>query len=300
MNIGLGELAALITSASWAGSCQLHTMAGRMIGAFGVVVARVPLFVSALAVIVWLTGASIESSRAAFLFVVLSGIVGPGVADTLLYRSSMIVGPRLAVLLISLSACMTALLGDIFLGESINMTGWIGILVASAGVAFVLVEGGIHHGTDFPGLSIRQILSGIGSGFIAAVAIALSYLLLKQGLKEGIDPVWAACLRMAVGGGSIWLLALARGQFFQIMRGTWSSWRVMRVLLLACAVSTVGNCLAPVAFSLAPAGIVATLIGLQPIMIIIAVALFDRKIPSGHAIIGTFVAVGGTALIFLR
>jgi len=300
MNIGLGEIAALTTSASWAGSCQLHTMAGRMIGAFGVVVARVPLFVSALAVLVWLTESSVESSGTAVFFVVLSGLAGPGIADTLLYRSSMIIGPRLAVLLISLSACMTALLGDIFLGESINMTGWVGILVATAGVAFVLIEGGLHHGVDFQGLSTRQVLSGIGSGFTAAVAIALSYLLLKQGLKEGIDPVWASCLRMAVGGGSIWLLALARGQFFRIMRGTWSSWKVMRVLLLACAVSTVGNCLAPVAFSLAPAGIVAMLIGLQPIMIIVATALFDRKIPSGQAIVGTFVAVGGTAFIFLR
>ena len=300
MNFGFGELAALITSASWAGSCQVHTMASRMIGAFGVVVARVPLLVFALGLIALFAGASTEIPGNALFFVFLSGVVGPGFADTLLYRSSMAIGPRLAVLLISLSSCMTALLGDIFLGESINSMGWLGILVATGGVAFVLIEGGIHHDSDFSGLSTAQILSGVGAGLGASVAIATSYVFLKQGLIQGLDPIWASFLRMGVGGCAIWVFALVRGDLFRIMRGSWSSWRVMRVLLLGCAVSSVGNCLAPVAFGLAPAGIVATLIALQPIMIILAVALVDRKFPSGHAIIGTLIAFSGTALIFLR
>ena len=298
--LGLGEIAGLITAVGWAASCQLHTVAGRMVGAVNLVVARVPLFLVATGIVVLLTGTSTAVAPGALIFVILSGVMGVGLADPFLYSASVTIGPRLALLLISLSACITALLGHIFLGESINLMGWVGILVATSGVAFVLIEGGIHHGADFSGLTNMQILTGVGKGLMAAITMASSFLFLKQGLLLGIEPIWATFIRILAGGSVVWILSIVRGQFFRVMHDVWISWPVMRVLLVGCLVSTVGNCLAPVAVKYTYAGIAATLIGLQPIMIIIITSIYERKMPSGQAFIGTCIAFAGTAMIFLR
>ncbi|SBW11025.1 conserved membrane hypothetical protein [uncultured delta proteobacterium] len=297
---GVGEIAGLITAVSWAGSCQLHTVAGRMVGAVNLVVARVPLFLLVMGIIVLATGTSTAVAPGALPYIVISGAMGVGLSDPFLYSASVTIGPRLALLLISLSACITALLGHFFLGESINFMGWVGILVATSGVAFVLIEGGIHHGADFSGLTSMQILAGVGKGLAAAVSMATSFLFLKQGLLLGIEPFWATFIRILAGACVVWTLSILRGRFLRVMHDVWTSWPVVRLLLLGCMVSTVGNCLAPVAVKYTHAGIAATLIGLQPIMIIIITTLYERKMPSGQALIGTCIAFSGTALIFTR
>lgn len=298
--LGVGESAALITAVSWAASCQLHTVAGRMIGAVNLVVARVPLLLGIMGIVVLLTGTSTDVAPGALIFVVISGAMGVGLSDPFLYSASVTIGPRLALLLISLSACITAILGQIFLGEAINLMGWAGILVATSGVAFVLIEGGIHHGADFSGLTNMQILIGVGKGLIAAITMASSFLFLKQGLLLGIEPFWATFLRICAGGAVVWTLSILRGQFFRVMRDVWTSWPVMRLLIAGGLISTVGNSLAPFAVKYTYAGIAATLIGLQPIMIIIITTIYERKMPSSQALIGTCVAFAGTAAIFLR
>lgn len=297
---GFGEMASLVTAVSWAGSCQLHTVAGRMVGAVNLVVARVPLFLLATGLVVLLTGTSTAVAPGALIYIVISGAMGVGLSDPFLYSASVTIGPRLALLLISLSACITALLGYVFLGESINLMGWIGILVATSGVAFVLIEGGIHHGADFSGLTTVQILTGVGKGLAAAVTMASSFLFLKQGLLLGIEPFWATFIRIVAGASVVWILSILRGQFFRVMHDVWTSWPVVRLLLFGCMVSTVGNCLAPVAVKYTHAGIAATLIGLQPVMIILITTIYERKLPSAQALIGTCIAFAGTAMIFLR
>ena len=44
----------------------------------------------------------------------------------------------------------------------------------------------------------------------------------------------------------------------------------------------------------------ATLIGLQPVCIILIAAIIDRRLPSFRGLAGTGAAVAGTALLFLR
>ena len=298
--IGLGELTALTTSVSWAGSCQLHTAAGRMVGAVPLVVARLPLLLTVTGLVVLVSGTSTEVTPEALVCLLISGTLGVGISDPIFYSSSITIGPRLASLLQSLSACITALLATLFMGESINLMGWLGILVATSGVAFVIIEGGIHHDADFSGLSTAQILIGVGKGLIAAACLAASFLFLKQGLLFGVEPFWATFIRFCAGGSLVWLLAFVRGQFFRAMRTVWTSRSIVRLILFACVVSTVGNCCAPIALKYTEAGIVATLIGLQPIIIIIITAVTERKFPSSHAIIGTCIAFVGTAMIFLR
>lgn len=297
---GIGEAAALAAALSWAGSCQVHTMAGRIIGPVTVTVARIPLYLVGIGLVVYLSGANISMPPGALLFITASALFGITLSDPFLYAAAVSIGPRLSLLIQSLSACITAVLGFFFLGENLNVMGWIGIVTASFGVAFVLMEGGVKQGTDLSGLTRLQILRGAGMAFLSATCMALAFLVLKQAIILGLDPVWATFLRTSIGGAFLWLFTFLRGHMFATLKSVYSSWMVMRLLILACCVSTVGNCLAPVAIKYTEAGIVATLVGLQPVMIIGITAIVERKAPTLRAVIGTVIAFSGAAMIFLR
>lgn len=300
LSFGVGETAALVTALSWAGSCQIHTMAGRMIGAVNVTTARVPLYIMGIGMVAFFSGATAGLPSGAAVFIVISAIFGITLCDPLLYSASVTIGPRLAVLLQSLSACLTAILGHFFLDETINLTGWMGIIMASSGVAFVLMEGGVKSGADFSGLTPVQKWRGIAMAFCSAVSMALSFLALKQALRLGMHPFFATFVRMCIGGAILWGIMLMRGRLFSCLKNAWTSWPVMRMLIFGCCVATVGNCLSAFAMKTIQAGIAATLIGLQPIMMIAVTTVVDRKPPTMRAIIGTVIAFTGTALIFTR
>lgn len=300
VSLGIGEAAGLATSISWAASCQVHTAASRILGGLNVTAARVPLYLAGIGLAAFLSGAEVSLPAGAAVFIILSGLTGIALCDPLLYSASVVIGPRLALLIQSLSACLTAVLGHLFLGESINLVGWFGIVTASGGVAFVLMEGGMKSGADLSGLSRAQFWRGLFQAFLSATGLAVSFLLLKQALLLGMHPVWASFVRMSVGGAILWVMVLLRGELVAVMRRAWTSWPILRLLLLGCCVSTFGNCLAPVAMKYTQAGIAATLIGLQPVMIIIITALADRKPPTFRAVVGTLIAFSGTAMIFLR
>ncbi|MDR3074071.1 MAG: DMT family transporter, partial [Deltaproteobacteria bacterium] len=234
--MGLGEIAALTTAVSWAGSIHIHTLASRILGGVNVTIARIPLYVTALGLTVLLTGAQTNMPAGALVFMLLSALTGVAVCDPLVYSAAVILGPRIASLVQSLSACLTAILGYLFLGEYINLTGWIGILLASAGVAFVLMEGGLKPGADLSGLSHAQLIKGMVCAFLSALTLALSFLTIKQALLLGMDPVWASFVRMGLGGIMLWCIMLFRGKLFAVLREAWTSWRIMRLLIVGALV----------------------------------------------------------------
>jgi drug/metabolite transporter (DMT)-like permease len=55
-----------------------------------------------------------------------------------------------------------------------------------------------------------------------------------------------------------------------------------------------------VAMQFTPAGIAATIMGLQPIWVIITSSLWERRLPSFRIVLGSLIAFSGTALVCLR
>jgi drug/metabolite transporter (DMT)-like permease len=300
MYFGFGELAALATAVSWAGSAQAHTMVGRRIGSYRMIVARAPLFFACAALVSLAGGVSTATPAEAVMFFAISAFMGMVVSDQLIYYACVTIGPRLSILIQSLSSCLTALAGYCFLGEIIGLVGTAGILVTTGGVAFVMLEGGVKASSDLAFVSPALKRKGLAAALISAVAMSASFFFLKMGLRTGINPIWTSCLRIALGGGMIWCIALAQGQLCGALRAVWTNWSLMKMLLLAAWISTIGNVLAPLSMAYTETGITATLIGLQPIAMIPITALLDRTIPSVRAVIGTIIAFAGTTLIFLR
>ena len=180
MYLGFGEMAALTTAVSWAGSCQVHTLVGRQIGSFSMLVARVPLFLCCMALISFVSDTSTNTPIDALLFIGISAFMGIVAGDLLIYYACVTIGPRLAVLIQSLSSCLTAIAGYYLFGETIEIIGIAGILTAISGVAFVTLEGGVKVSSDLAFISLSQKRKGLAAAWCAALALSASFLFLKM------------------------------------------------------------------------------------------------------------------------
>ncbi|HCG05279.1 MAG TPA: EamA family transporter [Desulfovibrio sp.] len=311
---GTGEIAALSTAALWAVSCQIHAILSRRLGAHTLILLRLPICIVMFGAWwgasvlffgggVMVPGAPGAPSPLALTALALSGVFGVALCDLLFYSGVVLVGARVALLVQSLSTVITAVLGYLFLGETIGPMGMAGILIATAGVAWVVGDGGtVPQGAVPPSRAVR--MRGVGLALASALALSSGMVLSKQGLAEGVDPLFAALLRMVVAMGVFWPTAMLTGRLrpaLSVVRGTEQDRRNFRLLLLASLIGpVVGVWLSLVAIGATKTGIAATLIGLEPIFIIPVAAMVERRWPTPRAIAGAGIAFVGTALLCLR
>src|SRR6266508_1375402 len=176
----IGELAALATSFLFAMTAMIFTSTGRMVGpqvtnrmrlAFAlvylviinVILSREPLPFSA------------GSSR--WLWLSLSGIIGLSLGDAFLFQSFLSVGTRLGTLLLSLAPIFGSIIAWVFFGETLTFWQITGIILALAGIAWVVASH--EEPPDTPhGHTRRGVTFGILAGLGQAVGLVFS----KQGM----------------------------------------------------------------------------------------------------------------------
>lgn len=300
MSAGLGELAALGTALTWGLSTQINGAVGRMVGSTGVTLLRLPYQIFFLGLMSLVLGADTQMTRGGLGLIFLSGFLGIFVSDFCLYRAISVIGPAMSVLILSASTIFSTLFGLVFLHESIPLRALAGIGVALAGILAVVTE---HSGsTLMPGQEIPRglkLVRGVLMAVGAAASLAGSFVFLKKGLSTEIDPLWASFVRAASGGLVLWAIGLARGWVTAARRGLIQCPKVYRMLFFSCALGATGMWLSSLAVNLAPVGIAATLIGLQPIIVTLMGAVWYKRRLSPRIAVGIAVAFAGTALIVL-
>lgn len=243
--LGTGELAALSTAALWAVSCQVHAILSRRLGPHTLILLRLPICIVMFgawwgaSVLFFGGGVMVPGSPGsvgtggpsllALGALALSGVVGVALCDLLFYSGVVLVGARVALLVQSLSTVITAVLGYLLLGEAIGPMGIAGILIATAGVAWVVGDSGTVPEGAVP-LSRAVRLRGVGLAFASALALSSGMVLSKQGLSEGVDPLFAALLRMVVAMGVFWPTAMLTGRLrpaLGVVRGDRHNFRLL-------------------------------------------------------------------------
>jgi drug/metabolite transporter (DMT)-like permease len=136
--------------------------------------------------------------------------------------------------------------------------------------------------------------------FGGAVGQALGLLLSKQGLEGGFPALSATLIRMLVAAGSIWLLALLRGQASATVNTLQYDRRALALIAGGAFTGPfLGVWNSMVAVQNTSVGIASTLMALSPVMLIPLTRFFFGEPITGRAVTGTLVALAGTALIFL-
>ena len=194
----------------------------------------------------------------------------------MLFQCYVLVGPRIGVLLLSLSPLFGTLLAWIFLHETLTMTEIGAIALALAGVTWVVLErgkGGVS-GTTGDKPHWRGILFGVGAALCQATGLVIA----KRGLTDNFPALSATMIRMTTGMIAMWLLAAVTGQAGRTIRKVRADRRAALAILAGAFVGPfVGVWLSLIAVQSARVGIASTLMAMTPVLSLPLVPLVFRE-----------------------
>lgn len=293
----IGEISALSGAFLWGMTALLFEEAGKRIGAFPTNLLRILLASIFLCATLFFRNGEflpLQATHAEIFWLGASGIVGLAVGDGALFVSLVILGPRRATLLLSLAPPITAILAWFLLNERIGFLAMSGIAITVWGIFWVVNEKHISEKTR--GSKTKGVILGI----VSAVGQAVGLILAKQGFSNGIDPLSATILRMLPAAATLWIFALVTKQLRPILRAFADKKALFATLGGSVVGPYLGVWLANVAVKHTETGVASTLLATVPILVIPMVIIVRKTKPSMRAAIGTFIAVLGIALLFLR
>lgn len=294
----IGELAALATSFFFALTALIFTMTGRLVGSqvtnrmrltfaliyliiLNIILFREPLPFSA------------ESSR--WVWLSLSGIIGLSLGDFFFFQSLISVGPRLGSLLLSLAPIFGSIIAWIFFGEILTALQITGIVLALAGIAWVITSH--EEPPDTPrGHTRRGVIFGVLAGLGQAVGLVLS----KQGMFGDFSPFQANAIRILAAVIFVWAWTAFDSKVTETFTDLREKPQAIRLLLLGAFMGPMlAVSLSLLAVQHAEIGVASTLTGLSPVIILpISYFVFKEKL-GWQAILGTILAIAGVAILFL-
>ena len=305
-----GELAAFGAAMCWTVGSQCIEAAGHRVGSLTVNLLRLFVALGVLAVIGLFTRGQplpLDFPPEAWNWLVVSGLIGLFIGDMCLFRAFVDIGPRVAMLIMTLNVPMTAILGWLWLGEIYGWHQWLGMAVTLAGVAWVIVErpdpAMIEAGGDPPGDHQRRarrhrpittwgVLLALGGAVGQAVGAVTS----KQGMGN-LDAFAATQIRF-IGAlmGFIVLFTVIRrwGRVGAAMKDG-------RAMGFMFAAGFIGTALGVGLFLLSlhhiTTGVSATIISTVPILLIPFAVFLHKEHVSLRAMLGAVIAVAGVALL---
>jgi drug/metabolite transporter (DMT)-like permease len=297
-----GEIAALLTAVCWSFNSVVFTWAGKRVGAVTVNSLRLWIASPALVLLHWLLFGTpfpfaIEPRR--LFYLVVSGLIGFVVGDTMLFESFLLIGPRLAMLLVLLTPVFSAILAWVLLGEALLPLEIVSILVTIAGIAWVVAEK-TTPANAFTSAQPPKYRLGILLAIGGALGQAVGLMFSRLGLAGGFSAISATHVR--VSAAALALVVLSIGQ--RKLQTHWARMKDKKALLEISAGALTGPVLGVylslVAIAHTHIGVASTLMSLTPVFLLpVSYLLFKEKITS-RAIMGTIVALLGVILFFLK
>ncbi len=300
----IGEIAALSTAFFWAFTSILFSESGKLIGAYLLNKIRLLMAVILYASILLITTGTVMPGGIGSeqcLWLGLSGVIGLALGDSSLFKSLLLLGPRLTTLIFSCNPILTAIIAWVFLGEKLSFLNILGILITVSGIIWVVLEKNKENNNAIP--HDRKIL--IKGGLYAlggAMGQALGLILAKQGMVYSgaqVEPFMASYIRLLFALSAIWIFSAVRGSLPKVFEAM----RNKRAMALSAggtiAGPFLGVWLSLVAIKYIETGIAATLNALVPIMIIPLVIFYYKEKVSRRSLFGALLAVVGVSLLMI-
>jgi drug/metabolite transporter (DMT)-like permease len=207
-----------------------------------------------------------------------------------------ILGPGRAALLASTAPLFTVALAWPLLGERPGPRALLGMALTLGGIFLVLVEQERREHAHPEG----SILVGVVAGVLGALGQAGGYVVSKQALDTGIDPLSATLVRVAAAAIGIWILAAARRDVARSLEALRD--RRASAFMVAGAFSGpfLGVLLSLTALQYIDAGIAASITAFYPVLTILLSARCHGERLTVRTLGGALVAVTGVVVLFLR
>ncbi|MCB9144939.1 MAG: DMT family transporter [Anaerolineales bacterium] len=297
MNI-LGEIAGLATSFFFALNAVVLTSVGKMVGSQ--VTNRVRLvfalvYLIAINLILFNEPLPFSADSSHWVWLSISGVIGFALGDAFLFKSYVMIGPRLGSLMMSLAPIFGSLIAWVIFGETLSPLQILGMSLALAGIVWVVTSH--KEAADTPR---RHTRTGVIFGVLAGLGQAMGLVLSKQGMANHFHPFQANAIRLLAATVFIilWMLIERKaGATVQVIRENPAS---IGLLALGALIGPVlGVSASLLAVQLTEVGVASTLTSLAPVLLLpISYFALKEKI-SWQGVAGTILAIAGVAVLFL-
>lgn len=292
-----GEIAALTTAICWTITAVCFESAGKKVGSLAVNFFRLVIAFVLLGIFTSFTRGMflpLDATGSNWLWLLISGLIGFVIGDLFLFQAYVEIGSRISLLIMSSAPPLTAIIGYFFMGERITLVAALGMLIAMAGIAIVVLS----RNTDDKKIKLSHSAKGLTYAFIGALGQALGLIFSKYGMGA-YNPFAATQIRViaAIAGFAIVITLSKKWGKLNIAV---KDHNVMKTI-------SIGSFFGPflgVSFSLlavqyTATGIVSTIISLSPILIIPASILVFKEKVLPKEILGAVISIIGVALLFI-
>ena len=298
-----GELAALLTAFFWTVTAITFEAASHKIGSMVVNILRLIIGFIFLSVFVFFYRGYLFPTDATWhnwLWLSLSGLIGFTFGDLCLFRSFVLIGARVSMLMMALAPPMTAFFAWMVLGEKLSLQSWIGMAVTMNGIALVVLrrtndneKGGLLNILKF-----SYPLWGLLLAFGGALGQAAGLVLSKIGM-QGLDTFASTQIRVMAGTAGFALIYSFMGKWKDVMRGMVQVKPMVLLSIGAFFGPFLGVSFSLIAIKYADTGIASTIMAIVPVLIIPASMILYKEKITIKEIAGALLAVGGVAIFFL-
>lgn len=309
----LGETISLVVAFSWTITALCSEVASKRLGALQLNVIRMLLSLLLLGCTMWIfTGSPfpLYANTQAWIWLLMSGLVGYVFGDFCLFNSYILIGSRFGQLFMTLAPPTAAFASWMMLGEHLHMQTWLGMTITLVGIGMSVLNKGSqesHHKVELK-LPVKGVLFGIGAGVGQGLGLVLSKVGMnyyEAGVPEGMDAVndllpFASTFIRAIAGslGFLCVMALQR-QFYTLPVALKDSKGMKAAIGATLTGPFIGVSLSLMAVQYTEAGIASTLMALVPVLIIWPAHLLFKQEVKPLEIVGAVISVIGASLFFL-
>jgi len=293
-----GELAGIATAFCWTASYILFTIAVRIAGPKWLNRWRLSVAVVLLLIVHWIvyrTPLPFGADWGRWGWLTLSGVIGFAISDAFLFRALLHLGAHRTSLVMSLIPVMSAMLAWIIFGERLTVAQVLSSGAVVSGIALVISA----RPSGQEAAARKEVVLGVMFALGTVGTQSLRYILSKQALGGGFPVLSANVVQILAATIAVWLTAFFGGRWkkdLDVFRNRRAS---LSMIGGAMAGPFIGGTLSMVALIKAQIGIASTLMALPPVLLL-PFAYFVLKEHIGpRAVVGTVLAIGGVACLFL-
>lgn len=292
----LGELAALITAILWSMTSIAFSEASNRVGSMYVNVTRLFFAVAYLSVTIIIINVPINLSIYQIGFLVVSGFIGLIFGDTFLFKAYRSIGARLSMLVMSSAPAIAAVLAFFFLNEKISIVGILGIFITIVGIALVVLQR-----EEKPTSKYKVDYTGIFYAFLGAIGQAVGLIFAKFAFNDGeINGFVATLVRVLSALLILYPAAHFTKRYITPIKVFKENKKGLYYTILGSVIGPfLGITFSLISISYTKVGIASTIMATVPILMLPIVRFYYKEKLSWVSILGAFIAVAGTAVLFL-
>lgn len=298
-----GEIAGVLTAVFWTVTALAFESAGKKVGSLAVNLIRLVMAFFLIGIYSWLTRGFFFPSDATLYnwqWLALSGLIGFVIGDLLLFQSYLIIGARVAMLLMALAPPFTALMGWLMLDEVLTPMNWLGMAITMAGIVIVILkrEKSEENGEVVKKLKSSYPIQGLLLATGGALGQAAGLVISKKGMGD-YDAFSATQIRVLTGIVGFSILFFFIKRWHKVGAAIKNVPAMKRITLGAFFGPFLGVSFSLLAVQHTQTGVAATLMAIVPVLIIgPSIILFKEKV-NWKEILGAVITVSGVALFFL-